>query len=166
MNSQGVFELSCQPRWLCHADVFHLCLLCSPTFWTLHLWSRLSARLPALPPLLFTLSTDTPPHLSSSVIVCQRRRMTESASRFSHHSKPLVYCSFWFLPHVPHLDLHLLHISLLNSQVALCSSSFFFASSIKIWSCCFLKRILDILIQRIIITISHSSPSSPSVHIL
>lgn len=107
-----------------------------------------------------------PPHLSSSVIVCQRRRMTESASRFSHHSKPLVYCSFWFLPHVPHLDLHLLHISLLNSQVALCSSSFFPASSIKIWSLCFLKLILDILIQRIIITISHSSPSSPSVHIL
>lgn len=59
-NLQEFWKLSRQPWWLCHADVFHLCLLCSPTFWTLHLWSRLSVRRPPLSPLLFTLSIDTP----------------------------------------------------------------------------------------------------------
>lgn len=45
--------------------------------------------------------------------------------------KPLVNCSFWFLPNVPRPDLHLLHISLPNSQVALCSS-FHFSSGFTV----------------------------------
>lgn len=68
----------------------------------------------------FSPWTLTPP--PSCVIVFHRRRMTESASRFSHHTKPLVYCCFWFLTDVPRPDLHLLHISFQKSQVALCSS--------------------------------------------
>lgn len=67
VKSQGSLKRSRRPRLLYHADVFHLCLLCSPTFRTLHLWSRLSARLPPLSPLRFTLSVDTPPLLPLSL---------------------------------------------------------------------------------------------------
>lgn len=63
-------------------------------------------------------------HPPSSVIVFHRRR-TESASSSIHHTKPLVYCYFWFLPDVPRPDLHLPHILFPNSQVALCSPSLF-----------------------------------------
>ncbi len=66
VKSQGSLKLPRCSWLLYHADVFYLCRLCSPTFWTLRLWSRLSARLPPLSllPLLFTLSIDTPPLLS------------------------------------------------------------------------------------------------------
>lgn len=49
-----------QPWLLYRADAFHLCLLYSPTFWSLHLWSCFGARLPP-PSLYFTLSIDTLP---------------------------------------------------------------------------------------------------------
>lgn len=53
-------KVSRRPWSLYHADVFHLCLLCSPTFWTLHLWSRLGARLPPAPAITQNLSSIVP----------------------------------------------------------------------------------------------------------
>lgn len=143
-NLQEFWKLSRQPWWPCHASVFHLCRLCSPTFWTLHLWSRLSARPPPLSPLLFTLSIDTPPPPLPLSLCFTGGGWLSLPPGLAITRKPLVNCSFWFLPNVPRPDLHLLHISLPNSQVALCSS-FHFSSGFTVayehmsqsWCCCF-----------------------------
>lgn len=130
-NLQEFWKLSRQPWWPCHASVFHLCRLCSPTFWTLHLWSRLSARPPPLSPLLFTLSIDTPPPPLPLSLCFTGGGWLSLPPGLAITRKPLVNCSFWFLPNVPRPDLHLLHISLPNSQVALCSS-FHFSSGFTV----------------------------------
>ena len=97
-------KLSCRPWSLYHADVFHSHLLFSQLFWTLHLWSRLTALPPPLSfsspfhleqwqapthPCLF--ATDTPGH-------CGRgggRRRQPAAPAITQ--PPLSPSSFWFL---------------------------------------------------------------------
>lgn len=121
--------------------------------------------------LVCLLSLSSPFHLEhwhppSSVIVFhrRRRRRAESASSSSHHTKPLVYCFFWFLPDVPRPDLHLPHILFPNSQVALCSS-LWLMNTCPCHTCGSLVfLILDILVWRLIIIISHphTLPSLPS----
>lgn len=58
VKSQESLKRSRRPWLLYHADVFHLRLLCSPTFWTPPIFDLASVP---LSPLRFTLSIDTPP---------------------------------------------------------------------------------------------------------
>lgn len=131
--SRSLRNLHCLPRLLCHADAFHLrSSLFSNFFWTFP--SLISPqRLVCLPLPVSPLHLErwhrhpTPTHasppqtMSPPLSLCftgRWWRMTESASRFSHHTEPLVSGSFWFLPDVPH-DLHLLHSQ--PRRLALCS---------------------------------------------
>lgn len=119
----------------------------------------------------FHLEHWHPPSPSSSVIVFHRRRMTESASRFSHHTKTscqlLLLISSKCATSRPPSPAHFI--------AKLSSCSLFFLSFLlwfhcglwtrhKVGAVVFFPLILDILVWRLIITIGcpHSSPSLPS----
>lgn len=118
VRSQGSLRLP-RRRWLLyHADVFHLRSPLFSNFWTLHLWSRLSARSLSPSPLLFTLSIDTTPFLCHCVSqeedwVCLQLQPS--------HKNPSSSVAFDFFQMCHVLTSTFLHILLPNSQVALCS---------------------------------------------
>lgn len=173
-NLQEFWKLSRQPWWLCHADVFHLCLLCSPTFWTLHLWSRLSARRPPLSPLLFTLSIDTPtPPLPLSLCFTGGGWLSlPPGLAITRNLLSIAPFDFSQMCHVPTSISFTFHCQTLKLLFVLP----FISPLVSLWlmNTCykvdpvdpvvFFFLILDILVWRLIITIGrpHSSPSLPS----